>query len=51
VLSRAAALSRRARWRNAYFDTMIVATGLEFGADSAITTDHKFPRLGLKTTF
>ena len=30
---------------------MIVATGLEFGADSAITTDHKFPRLGLKTTF
>jgi predicted nucleic-acid-binding protein len=51
VLSPAVALSRRARWRNAYFDTMIVATGLEFGADSAITTDHKFPRLGLKTTF
>lgn len=51
VLSRAAELSKKASWRNAYFDTMIAATGLEFGADSVITTDRKFSRLGLKINF
>jgi len=51
VLGRAAQLSQKAKWRNAYFDTMIVATGLEHGADSAITTDHKFRRLGLEAIF
>jgi hypothetical protein len=33
------------------FDTMIAATGLEYKADAAITTDRKFSNLGLKTTF
>jgi predicted nucleic acid-binding protein len=51
ILSRAAELSRKARWRNAYFDILIAATGLELGADSAITTDHKFPKLGLEASF
>jgi hypothetical protein len=30
---------------------MIAATGLEYGADSAITTDRKFSKLGLQITF
>ena len=51
VLSRAAELSRMATWRGAYFDTIIVATGLEYGADSAITTDRRFSKLGLPITF
>ena len=51
VLGRAAQLARKARWRGAYFDTMIVATGLESGAVSALTTDHRFPKLGLPATF
>ena len=51
VLGRAAQLARKARWRGAYFDTMIVATGLEYGAVSALTTDHRFPKLGLSVTF
>jgi predicted nucleic-acid-binding protein len=51
VLSRTAELSKVARWRGSYFDTMIAATGLEFGADSAITTDRKFSKLGLQITF
>ncbi len=51
VLRRAAELSRVASWRDSYFDTMIAATGLEFGADSAITTDRKFSRLGIKPVF
>jgi len=51
VLGRAAELSKVARWRGFYFDTMIAATGLEYKADAAITTDRKFSNLGLKTTF
>ena len=51
VLSRTAELSKGAKWRGSYFDTMIAATGLEFGADSAITTDRKFSKLGLVITF
>src|SRR5712691_9013683 len=51
VLGRAAKLSRLADWRGSYFDTMIAATGLEFGADSAITTDRKFSKLGIKPIF
>jgi predicted nucleic acid-binding protein len=49
VLGRAAELSKVARWRGSYFDTMIAATGLEYKADAAITTDRKFSNLGLKT--
>jgi hypothetical protein len=30
---------------------MIAATGLEYQADAAITTDHNFANLGLKVTF
>lgn len=51
VLRRAAALSKTADWRGSYFDTLIAATGLEFGADEAITTDRKFSRLGIKPVF
>lgn len=51
VLARTAELSKRARWRDSYFDTVIAATGLEYGADSVITTDRKFSRLGLKVIF
>jgi hypothetical protein len=51
VLRRAAELSRLATWRDSYFDTMIAATGLEFGADSAITTDRYFSKLGIKPVF
>ncbi len=51
VLRRAAELSKAASWRGSYFDTLIAATGLEFGADSAITTDRKFSKLGLKPVF
>lgn len=51
VLKRAAELSKAARWRGSYFDTMIAATGLEFGADSVITTDRKFSRIGIKPVF
>lgn len=51
VLKRAAELSKIADWRDSYFDTIIAATGLEFGADSAITTDRKFSRLGIKPLF
>lgn len=51
VLGQAAELSKQARWRDSYFDTMIAGTGLEYGADSAITTDRKFARLGIKPIF
>ncbi len=51
VLARATALSKSATWRDSYFDTIIAATGLEFGADSAVTTDRKFSKLGLKPVF
>lgn len=51
VLARAAEISKLVRWRDSYFDTMIAATGLEFGADSAITTDRRFSRLGIKPAF
>ncbi len=51
VLKRSAELSRLVTWRDSYFDTLIVATGLEFGADSAITTDRKFSKLGIKPIF
>ena len=51
VLGRAAELSKAAKWRGSYFDTMIVATGLEYKADAAITSDRKFLNLGLKITF
>ncbi len=51
VLARATELSKSAAWRDSYFDTMIAATGLEFGAGSAITTDRKFSRLGIEPVF
>ena len=51
VLRRAAELSESATWRGSYFDTLIAATGLEFGADSAITTDRKFAKLGIEPVF
>jgi predicted nucleic-acid-binding protein len=51
VLARTADLAKGAKWRGSYFDTMIAATGLEYGADSAITTDRKFAKLGLQITF
>jgi predicted nucleic acid-binding protein len=51
MLGRATKLSKVANWKSSYFDTLIAATGLEFGADSAITTDRKFARLGIKPVF
>lgn len=51
VLRRASDLSKVATWRSSYFDTLIAATGLEYGADSVITTDRKFAKLGLKPVF
>jgi predicted nucleic acid-binding protein len=33
VVARATELKKGATWRGSYFDTMIAATGLEFGAD------------------
>ena len=51
ALARASQLAKSAKWRGAYFDTIIVATGLENSADSAISTDRRFVQLGLKTTF
>lgn len=49
ILEHAARISPLAKWRGAYFDTLIVATGLESGASSALTTDHRFIKLGLST--
>ena len=51
VLRRASELSQTATWRGSYFDTLIAATGLEFGADEAITTDRKFSKLGIEPVF
>ena len=51
ALRRASELSRVATRRSPYFDTLIAATGLEFGADSVITTDRKFAKLGLRPVF
>jgi predicted nucleic-acid-binding protein len=51
VLERASRISPKAKWRGAYFDTLIVATGLESGAASVLTTDHRFSKLGLPATF
>jgi predicted nucleic acid-binding protein len=51
VLARATELSGHVTWRDSYFDTLIAATGLEFGVDSAITTDRKFAKLGIKPIF
>jgi predicted nucleic-acid-binding protein len=51
VLERASQISPKAKWRGAYFDTLIVAAGLESGATSAITTDHRFHKLGLPAIF
>lgn len=51
VLLRASELSKVATWRSPYFDTIIAATGLEYGADSVITTDRKFSKLGIKPIF
>jgi predicted nucleic-acid-binding protein len=51
VLERASQISPKANWRGAYFDTLIVATGLESGATSALSTDRRFAKLGLPTSF
>jgi predicted nucleic acid-binding protein len=51
ILGRAAELSKLATWRDSYFDTLIAATGLKFGADLVVTTDRKFAMLGLKLVF
>ena len=51
VLRRTAELAKVATWRGSYFDTAIAATGTEFGADSVITTDRKFAKLGIKPVF
>lgn len=51
VLRKAAELTKVATWRGSYFDTLIAATGLEFGAGSVITTDRKFSKLGIKPVF
>jgi predicted nucleic-acid-binding protein len=51
VLERASRISPKARWRGAYFDTLIVATGLESGAASALSTDRRFANLGLPSPF
>ena len=51
VFRRASELSKTTTWRSPYFDTLIAATGLEYGADSVITTDRKFVKLGLKPVF
>jgi|SRR5208283_1986124 len=51
ILGRATKLSRLATWRSSYFDTLIAATGLEFGAESAITTDRNFSKLGIEPVF
>jgi predicted nucleic acid-binding protein len=51
MLDRATKLSRLATWRSSYFDTLIAATGLELGAESAITTDRNFSKLGIEPVF
>ena len=51
ILGKTAELSKDAKWRGSYFNTMIVATGLEYGAESAITTDRKFTNLGPRIAF
>ena len=51
MLKKAAELTKVATWRGSYFDTLIAATGLEYGADSVITTDRKFAKLGIKPVF
>ena len=51
VLERASQISPKASWRGAYFDTLIVATGLESGAASALSTDRRFAKLGLPASF
>ncbi|MDG6924956.1 MAG: type II toxin-antitoxin system VapC family toxin [Nitrososphaerota archaeon] len=51
VLRRAAELSETATWRGSYFDTLIAASGLEFGANEVITTDRKFAKLGIEPVF
>jgi predicted nucleic-acid-binding protein len=51
VLERASQIAPKASWRGAYFDTLIVATGLECGAASALSTDRRFAKLGMPVFF
>ena len=51
VLGRASQLAKIARWRVSYFGTLIVSTGLENDAESAISTDHGFVQLRLEAMF
>jgi len=50
-LRRAAELATTATWRGSYFDSLIAASGLEFGANQVITTDRKFSKLGIEPVF
>ncbi len=47
----AARLAGKARWRDAYFDTLIASTAIVHGIREVITTDRKFERFDLRFSF
>jgi predicted nucleic-acid-binding protein len=47
----AARLAGKAKWRGAYFDTLIASTAMEHGVREVITTDRKFEKFGLRFSF
>ena len=47
----AARLASKAKWREAYFDTLIASTAIVYGIKEVITTDRKFEKFGLHISF
>ena len=47
----AARLTSKARWRGAYFDTLIASTAIVHGIKEIITTDRRFEKFGLQHSF
>ena len=51
IFAKAGRLADKAKWRGAYFDTLIAATALIYDIREIITTDRKFEKFGLKYSF
>ncbi len=47
----AARLAGKAKWKGAYFDTLIASTAIVHGIKEVITTDRKFAKFGLQFSF
>lgn len=51
IFAKAGKLADKAKWRGAYFDTLIAATALIYDIREIITTDRKFEKFGLEYSF